>query len=276
MKKRFITSLTCIVVLSGGLIAGCGPTRQPSSQPSAVDTQTSATTNPNTLYLLGEDDFAPISFQENGEAMGIAPDVIRETFKRMGYRVRIELVPWKRAQEMVKDGDADGFFSAYRTSERETAYTFPAEPIIIERNVFVVRKNSNIKFDGDISKLSQYGIGTFIGYNTLDKYIESGQIVTVDRSGNINEGLYKLISGDRGVDLIVNTDYIIWYAAKKLNMSDQLKELSPPLTVNPSYLVFSKKKNMTEIAAKFGEELIRLKADGTYERIIKKYINTDN
>ena len=172
---------------------------------------------------------------------------------------------------MVKDGEADGFFSAYRTSEREVNYTFPAEPILIERNVFVVRKDSDITFDGDISKLDRYGIGTFIGYNTLDKYIEEKLITNVDRSGNIVEALNKLISADRGVDLVVDTDYITWYTARKMNIADQIKELSPPLAANPSYLVFTKSKDMTAIAEKFNAELIKTKEDGTYDRIIEKY-----
>ena len=36
--------------------------------------------------------------KKTGRVLGIAPDVIREVFKRMGYRVKIQLVPWKRAQ----------------------------------------------------------------------------------------------------------------------------------------------------------------------------------
>lgn len=40
----------------------------------------------------------------------------------------------------------------------------------------------------------------------------------------------------------------------------------------PSYLAFTKKKDHNETIAKFEVELQQMKKDGTYDRIIQKYI----
>ena len=85
--------------------------------------------------------------------------------------------------------------------------------------------------------------------------------------------LHKLISGERKVDIIVNTDYILWYTAKKMKITSSVKELPSPLAEEPSYLAFSKEKDYTEIIAKFEIELQNMKKDGTYKKIIKKYID---
>jgi len=269
MKKTYLLIL-CVVILMVTILSGCG-SKKPAKATEPATTPV-ASNDANTYFLVGEQAYDPISFEENGEAVGISPDVIREAFKRMGYKVKIQLLPWKRAQEIVKDGEADGLFSAYKTPQREEVYTFPQEPLLIEKNVFVVRKDSTITYDGDIAKMSKYGIGTLTGYATLEKYLEKRILTNVDNSTTTEEALNKLISGDRGVDLVVNTNYILAYTAKKMGKSDVIKELSIPVSENPSYLAFTKKKDLSAVMAKFEVELKKMKADGSFNAIVEKYI----
>lgn len=275
MKNTIKWPLLCLIATLLILFTGCASKEKGNNQqPPLADSL--AKNSDTTLVFLGEQDYAPISFEENGKVVGISPDIINEAFQRMGYKVKLQLVPWKRAQEMIKDGEADGFFSPYKSAERETIYIFPTEPLLIEKNVFMVRKNSMITYDGDISKLDQYGIGTLIGYTTLDKYIEKKIINNVDKSLSVEASLTKLVSGERKVDLVVNTDYILWYTAKKMNITNAIKELPSPLAEMPSYLAFTKKKDHSEIIAKFEIELQQMKKDGTYNRIIQQYIGKQN
>lgn len=275
MKNTIKWSLLCVIITIIVLFTGCASKEKPNNQQSTL-VDSPVKNSDTTLFFLGEQDYAPISFEENGEVVGISPDIINEAFRRMGYKIKLQLVPWKRAQEMVKDGEADGFFSPYKSAERELLYTFPAEPLLIEKNIFMVRKDSTITYDGDISKLDQYGIGTLMGYTTLDKYIEKKIINNVDKSLSVEASLIKLVSGERKVDLVVNTDYILWYTAKKMNITSSVKELPPPLAEIPSYLAFTKRKDHSEIIAKFEVELQQMKKDGTYNRIIQKYIGQQN
>jgi|GEM_PF-1014213 len=266
--KWILLCLTCLVVV---IFTGCGSREKQFNQPLAP-TDSSIENSDLTLFFVGEEDYAPISFEENGQVVGISPDILREAFRRMGYKINLQLVPWRRAQEMVVNGEADGFFSPYKTPEREKNYTFTKEPLLIEKNIFVVRKDSMITYNGDISTLDKYTIGTLIGYATLEKYLEKKLITNVDKSSNTEIALNKLASGERNVDLVVNTNYILWYTAKKMNLTNSLKELSPPLAEIPSYLAFTKKKDFAEILVKFEFELQGMKKDGTYDKIIQKYI----
>lgn len=271
MKNAIKWPFLALFILVIVLFAGCGSQEKQTKQLLSV-VNSPVKNNDHTFFFLGEQNYAPISFEENGQVVGISPDIITEAFRRMGYKIKLQLVPWKRAQEMVKDGEVDGFFSPYKSTEREKLYQYPTEPLLIEKNVFMVRKDSNIIYDGDMSKLKHYGIGTLIGYATLDKYIESKLINTVDKSLNVEASLNKLISKERQVDLVVNTDYILWYTAKKMNITDSVKELPLPLAEVPSYLAFNKEKDYTEVIAKFEAELKKMKTDGTYQQIIEKYI----
>jgi len=273
MNKKFFLML-CIVVLLITSLTGCS-SKEP-AKTTEVATLPITTSDENTYFLVGEQAYDPISFEENGEIVGISPDVIREAFKRMGYKVRLQLVPWKRAQEMAKTGEADGIFSAYKTPQREELYIFPQEPLLVEKNVFVVRKDSNLTYDGDMAKMKKYGIGTLAGYATLEKYLEKGILTQVDRSATTEEALNKLISGDHGVDLVVNTNYILSYTAKKMGKSDAIKELPISVTEEPSFLAFTKKKDLSTVMAKFEVELKKMKADGSFNAIVEKYIGKPN
>lgn len=280
-KIRFLYFLLIIILV----ISACGgktdesATRVVSGEAKASSTtetkpveqtnQSETMKSDKMLYFVGEQGYSPISFEENGEAIGIAPDIIREAFGRMGYQVKLEVLPWKRCQEMAEDGSADGFFSPYYNEERNQKYLFTNEPLLVEKNVLLVKKGSGIKFDGDVSKLSDYTWGTITGYATLDKYEE---IKKIDYSDSIDAQVEKLTIPERNVDIIVNTNYILWYSAKNLGLSDKIEELDVPLSEYPAYLAFTRAKNMQEIAEEFEKVLIEMKNDGSYDSIIEKYV----
>lgn len=267
-----IKALVMILVLClAGILFGC--TAQPIvAAPAEEAVASQSQIESADLYLIGEEGYAPISYIENGEVVGISPDIIREAFRRMNMTVKLELAPWERCKQMVFEGYADGFFSPYMTVEREKNYQYAYEPLMIEKNVFVVKADSTITFNGDITSLKDYTIGTLIGYATLEEYIKEGVLTKIDYSAETSEALKKLLADGRGVDLYVNTNYIIWYNAKVLGVADQLRELETPLVENPSYLAFTRVRDMSDIARRFEETLKAMKDDGTYERILEKYI----
>lgn len=222
------------------------------------------------IYLVGEQDFIPISFEKDGQITGINVDIIREAFKRMNVPLKLELMPWKRCLELAKDGTADGFFSPFKTAEREELYLYIKEPLMVEKNVLAVAKNSPITFDGDMKKMGNYTFGILIGYATLDQYTKDGTITKVEESQTVAEALKKLATG-RGMDIYVNNDLIVKYNAKNEGLLDQIKILETPMTETPNYLAFTKRRDLTDLASRFEAELEAMKADGTYQAIMEVY-----
>lgn len=273
MRKMKLLGIVLVVFTLMLAFAGCGSkkgtdTTEPQGN-QTTQTQNNTNTSSTTLKIVGEENYAPISFEQNGEVKGISPDIIREAFKRIGYDASLQVLPWKRAQEMVKNGDADALFSPYKNAEREQIYSFPSVPLMEEQNVFMVRKDSEIKFDGDVTKLSKYTIGTVDGYIAFKEYVDKGQ-AKVDYSGNMEQAIDKMLN-NRGVDLVYNTNYIMYDTLKKMGKLDQVKELKPAVVVNPSYLAFTKKRDFSELIQKFEKALTDMKADGTYQGIIDRY-----
>jgi len=60
-----------------------------------------------------------------------------------------------------------------------------------------------------------------------------------------------------------------WILAR-MAMTGAVEELSPPLESLPSYLGFSKRKNLKALRDHFDQVLAQMKADGTWARIMKQ------
>jgi len=278
MKRNTAGSLLilCLLIIIGSFCVACSnsiPKQPPAAEPSTpteVPSPGESATS-KTIFLVGEQNFTPISFEKNGQIVGINVEIIRKVFQRMGMTVKLELMPWERCKKMVEDGTADGFFSPFKTPEREKLYHFTGEPLMIEKNVLVVTKDSNIRFNGDIKAMNSYTFGIILGYATLDKYQKDGTITKINTNKTVSEALHKLVAG-HGIDIYVNNDLTVKYTAKQEGLSDKLKILDPPFSETPSYLAFTKKRDMSTIAAKFESELKKIKADGTYKKIMDSYI----
>ena len=56
---------------------------------------------------------------KNSNFTGLAAGVVKYVFNRMDVPLEIVVFPWARAQIMVKNAKADGFFAASQKSSRE-------------------------------------------------------------------------------------------------------------------------------------------------------------
>lgn len=99
-----VISLTFIIVVK---IANQSDQREnvknSNSVPAAVP---NTTRTEKTIDLVCED--SPLyNFSQNGQVVGIAADIVTESFSKAGYRVKITVYPWARAFSMVQNGEAD-------------------------------------------------------------------------------------------------------------------------------------------------------------------------
>lgn len=218
--------------------------------------------------------YPPYEYEENGEVKGIAVEIIQKAFKRMQQPISITVLPWARAIHKIEHGEADAIFTAFKTSERETFAEFSNEILMPQIVSLFVKKNSRIVFDGNISKLSQYQFGAVrkVSYGesfdtaVKNEVLKNIQLVTIGK-----QNFLKLLR-DR-IDIVVSNKYGALDILKQLNKLDMVQELSPELQSIPSYIAFSKKRNLSAIRDKFDATLKQMKNDGTYDKIINSYFN---
>ncbi|MBW1801029.1 MAG: transporter substrate-binding domain-containing protein, partial [Deltaproteobacteria bacterium] len=111
-------------------------------------------------YVFVTLEFPPLEYTgEDGNPRGIAVDMVKRIMNSLGHAVQIKVYPWQKALKMVRDGDADAIFTAYKTPERETFLDYSAEMLVPQIVGFYVKKGSPINFDGDLNTLRNTRIG---------------------------------------------------------------------------------------------------------------------
>lgn len=160
IRTVLITVAILVFAVVGGAILAIS-----SIQRSSADNQLSNNTfqNKETLIVAVEEDFAPFSYIEDNEYIGIHIDISNELARRLGCDVKFVSANFDELIGGVADGKYDIALGVYRTSEREELVMF-SEPYFEEMCV-VFRGES-------FSEYSKIKVN-------LDRMIEDGSVNSV-------------------------------------------------------------------------------------------------
>jgi polar amino acid transport system substrate-binding protein len=227
---------------------------------------------PGGLVLVAADS-APTAYMEDGKPTGILVDVVTEAFQRTGYPFEIQLMPWARCLAEIRSGHVDGIFSVFKLPERNEFLTYTSVPVITQVEAFFVPADSDVKFDGDISKLGGLSIGTIRGTSygiKVDGALKTGVWSTVVETNSVDSLVGML--GLKRIDLAIGYRHVVLEAARKKGSSDKIKEISPGIDEIQSYLAFTKQRDYSEVIADFDRALTSMKNDHSFEAIYEKYL----
>lgn len=216
--------------------------------------------------------FPPLIYDDGGKPAGIAYEIVTEAMKTAGHTVSVEIMPWARALDTVKEGGADAIFTAYKTPEREQFLNYSTEVLVPQVVSFFVTKDSAITFDGDLAKLGKAKIGVVnqISYGSvIDDAIKSGVLANVEKSNDSDSNVKKLLSGR--FDVMPSNRYVAQYFLKQQGALDQVKELTPEAQNLPSYIAFTKARDTAKLRADFDAGVAAMKASGAYQQVLDKY-----
>ena len=221
------------------------------------------------IHLVCEES-PPFNYQNQGRMVGIATDIIREAFQRIGYQIQVSQYPWARALYMAQNGEADAIFCLYKTAEREQHFDF-SEVIAHDTQALFVLKDSPIVYDGDLASVSRYLIGGINGYSYgsgFDTAIKEGKI-KFDPINNLNSNIQKLLAGR--LDMFIEGEFQALFTFKQQGLLDKIRDL--PMKVNEPelFVAFSKLRNSTRLDLQFNRGLALIRQDGSYQKIIDRY-----
>lgn len=222
--------------------------------------------------VLAAADTQPTAFLVDGKPTGMLVDLVTEAYRRAGYSVEIKLMPWARCLRAAEIGTVDGVFSTFRLPERERFLAFSKEALTTQVIAFFARRDSTLSFDGDLGKVRDVKIGIINGTSYGERFdvaVKDRALLNVEQTNSIESNLKKLAFGR--VDLIPSYRYVALEMAKRLDLLSQIKEVSPPLDSVPTYLAFTKVRDLRKWSDDFDTALASMKQDGTYDRIIGQY-----
>lgn len=214
----------------------------------------------------------PTAFLVDGKPTGVLVELVSEAFRRAGHSVTIKLMPWARCLEEARTGQVDGIFSSFKLAERERFLAFPKEALSAQEIVFFARKDSKVKFDGSFGALRDARIGVILGTSygkKFDATIDAGSWRSIDQTNSIESNLRKLTLGR--IDLMPSFRDVAVAEAKRLGVFAQIRELSPAIETVPTYLAFTRVRDLGELAEAFDKSIIAMRHDGSYDRIVDSY-----
>jgi polar amino acid transport system substrate-binding protein len=169
----------------------------------------------------------------DGTFKGVAVDRVRCVLKKMDTPLEVQVVPWRRAQLLVKRGNADGFFAA---SQNESRDEFAVKTMSIadqKWNWYLLKENSLSPRDQSFKEKAS--VGGFVGANMLKWMQEQNYKVTA--IPNDTEGLLKILLARR-VDAVMANNYVMQALLQNYGVEDQVKIY---LNVDkPLFVYFSK------------------------------------
>ncbi|MDF7672797.1 ABC transporter permease subunit [Lactobacillus sp. ESL0701] len=220
-------------------------------------------------YEIGTDvTYPPFEFaNDNNKYVGIDIDIINAVAKEEGFKVETKQVGFNGAVQSVQSGQLDGIIAGMTiTKERQAKFDF-STPYFKTGVVMAVGKNSNIKSFADLKgKRVAIKTGTAAAqYATSLKKKYGFKTATFDDSDN----MYQDVLTGNSVACFEDQP-VMQYA---INQGMKLKIVTK--AANTGWYGFAVKKGThPELIKKFNAGFAKIKANGTYNKIVGKYLGS--
>ena len=243
-------------LVPAALVAGCGGT---------TTTGAKVTTLKRGILMMGSDiPYPPFEFKEGDRVVGFDVDIATEIAKRLNVKLDVVPTKWDVILSRLISDKYDIIMSAMPiTPERSKEISF-SDPYIDSDQSIAAKIGSPIKTEAD---LKDKVIGVWIdtpGQMTAEKMTGLKEIREFD---NIQLAFEALETGS--IDAIINYYPINSYMSKKSGKTVVVQKI----ITNEKYGIGVKKDN-SQLRLAINNELRKLKEDGTYNTIYKKWFGT--
>jgi len=196
---------------------------------------------------------------------GFMDEVASEAFRRIGIRLKTTRLPAERGLKNSNNGIEDGEMS--RVAGLDKIYkNLVRVPEKIMDWEFVAFAYKPISLEQGWSALSGQSVAHINGWKILEKNVPTD--AEVIRTAGV-DSLFKLLRKKR-------TDYILYerwggqLKLKELSMTD-VQRCEKPLIVKKMYIYLHRKHK--DLVPKLANALAAMKADGSYEKLVKKHLH---
>jgi len=207
----------------------------------------------------------------DGLPSGLFADVLRQAMADAGWRVEFRMRPWARCFDEVRNGESDGLFSIYRLDERERLFLYSKVPLFVaEEHVYVSKGHA---FDARHWRAALKGkrVGIIIGSYHGAAFAEAEAqhlFASIERVVS-TDNLVEMVAAGR-LDAIFSTNELMAHAEADTGKGREIERTEPAVELMPTFLAFTRKRDMTNIRDAFDASLRKMKEDGRYEALLKR------
>lgn len=212
--------------------------------------------------------FEPFNYEVGGVVSGPAADIIRKVCGEINITCTLNLLPWRRAQEEVRNGIAHGMFVIGWNEER-AKWLYFSPPLLNTEYGFFVRNDNPLKFK-NVADVKGYTVGVFGPSNTsffLEKIKAEIKDLAIDMTPE-DETAFKKLSVGR-VDAVYSNKDVGYFLMGKLNTKNI--RYAGFHTGLKYYIGFSQKHTDKKLVDQFSQAFSNLHKRGVIQAILAKY-----
>lgn len=233
------------------------------------------------VVLLGDDDYAPYAYVENGEFKGMYVELLGKAAELLkpAYEVELQPRPWKRGLADLESGAALGLFPP--GLKRERFYINPYS-VVLYRETVVLFCNPDV-MARPRKQFPEDFVGVTVGVNA--GFLLSERLINAAKAGQIrlseakgNEPNLKKLAAKR-IDCYASDRGAALHTAKKLGSDPDFRGTrlleAVELSGEDTFIGYSVKHNppyKADFIAKMNAALETIKRNGTAARIENSYL----
>ena len=215
--------------------------------------------------------FPPYQIVENNKIQGgFSVEVVKELLDETGIEAPIIAYPWARAYRMSLNGENVLIFSMIRNEEREKHFKWVGSLIGTKDYYFWSLKNSKDIKINSLEEAKRYSIGVPRD-NYQHQFLKNNGFTNLSITDDFDTAL-KMLYAQR-IQAVMGSEISIAYRMRKLNLDYSM--LKKHYKIGQSWgdlsIAFSK-NTPDELVTKFQLALMKIKNNGTYDRILKSWI----
>ncbi len=276
MKVRQFGAAFSGMLLAASLIA-CGGSQ------SNEAANTNASTAAGTTYKIATDvAFAPFEYQAaSGEYEGIDIELLDAIAKDQGFEYELDPVGFDAALQNVQSGQADGVIAGMSiTDERKEVFDF-SDSYYDSTVCVAVSADSDVK---SMEDLKDQAVATKTGTMSA-KWAESMkdqyQYVMEGHEFKDSDIMYQDVTAGNSKACFEDTPVMSYAISRYTETSGKegvnlkiISEAQTPSDFATPYGFAVKKGQNAELLKKFNDGLKNIKANGTYDKIVNKYVQS--
>lgn len=212
--------------------------------------------------------YPPYNYHEDGKVVGISTQVIEAVLTELNIEAKINVLPWSRALDRSKRGENVLIYSISRIPEREIHYKWVGVIASIDFYLFALKEREDITIN-KLNDAKNYHIAVALG-DAQEHFFSRHNFPNLHRVPSHEQAMKMLIKGR--IDLWPISDFSGYYYLNKNNLKSnrirkvyKLNEKSDVM-----YMAFGTKTS-DEVVEKFRTALEKIKKNGIYDEILRKY-----
>ncbi len=225
------------------------------------------------VITIVTEDYPPYNYTKNDKITGVSTEVVEAVLKETGMKGEFKVYPWKRSYTLAETEENVLIYSIGRNKERETKFKWVGVIAPYDVYMFSLLSRNDIKIS-NIEEGMKYKTGTTASDARETYLIGKGFKIgeQIDNTATNPSNLEKLLV--KRIDLWPIAELVAYYLVEEKGLKpDKVLRKSYHITDLSSdglYLAFSKSTS-DEIVQRFRDSLNKIKKNGTYSKILKKY-----